>query len=385
MKQEFENIRAYRDEDIPAVIKRLLGSRWFIRNCRILLFPRLPSFLNGLFDRGIRIFLTLRLKPIKTTLQLHREIIIDKVVSKVIFRTSDGISFSGLEKLDRNKPYLFISNHRDIALDPLLLNYILCTNGFHPAEIGFGSNLMFNEALTDLIRIYGSFIIRRDLPQREKIKAVADQSAYIRQRLAEGHSIWIAQRKGRAKNGIDRTNPSVIKMLHYSSKKQGISFSGFLDSVNLIPVSISYELDPLDRLKAWEVYSTERKGTRSKWKLEDMTSVIYGMRGEKGRISCSFGEPVKGENLTPADAAFLIDRQIFRNYRLFPSSYIAHDLLTESTVFSDKYNPQEKAVFLRRFTGLKEEVRRVALQTYANPLINQTSTIQPSGASTSPI
>lgn len=371
MNREFENIRAYEDSDLPVVIKRLVADRWFIKNCRIMLFPRFPAFLNGITEKGIQIFLYFRLMPIKTTLELHKQIFIDKVVSNIIWKTSDGIRFSGLEKLERDKPYLFVSNHRDISLDPLLLNYILCSNGFTPAEIGFGNNLMFNKPLTDLIRIYGSFIIQRDLPKREKIKAVANLSSYISCRLKKGTSIWIAQRKGRAKDGFDKTNPSLLKMLHYSRKKEGVSFSDFLDSVNLIPVAVSYELDPLDRLKAWELYQIEKKGIHIKGKMEDMTSVVYGMRGDKGRINCSFGDRISGDCRNSEEAAILIDRQIYRNYKLWPTNYIAYDLISGKTEFSEHYTFSEKEDFLLRFKTLKKEVRTIALQTYANPVINK--------------
>ncbi|MBI9097078.1 MAG: 1-acyl-sn-glycerol-3-phosphate acyltransferase [Spirochaetaceae bacterium] len=370
MKQEFEQIRAYKDKDIPIVIKRLIASRWFVRNCRLMLFPRLPAYLNFIADIGLKIFLYLKLTPIKTTIDLHNKIIIDKVVSNIIFKTTDGISFQGLEKLDRSKPYLFVSNHRDIALDPLLLNYILCSNGFHPAEIGFGNNLMFNEPLTDLIRIYGSFIIKRDIPKREKIKAVINLSTYIKFRLEEGHSIWIAQRKGRAKDGFDKTNPSVIKMLYYSRKKAGVPFVDFINSVNLIPVAVSYELDPLDRLKAWELLEIERKGFHVKGKMEDMTSVIYGMRGDKGRINCSIGDRVTDECRNINEASEYIDKEIYRNYMLWPTNYIAYDLLTGTDTYRDKYSDTEKNKFLQRYKNLKEEVYRIILRTYANPVSN---------------
>lgn len=382
--QDFEKIRAYKDKDLPIVIKRLVRNKWFIRNCRILLFPRIPSFLKGVFDLGVRIFLIFKLTPIKTTLELHKKIFIDKVVSNIVFKTSDGIKFNGLEKLEKGKPYLFVSNHRDIALDPILMNYILCSNGFHPAEIGFGNNLMFNEPLTDLIRIYGSFIIKRDVPKKEKIIAVSNLSAYIWHRLKEGHSIWIAQRSGRAKDGFDKTNPSVIKMLYYSRKKQGDSFRDFLNSINLIPVTVSYELDPLDRLKAWETNEIEKKGNHIKGIMEDMTSVIYGMRGDKGRINCSFGDRISGDITSIAEAAHMIDRQIYLNYKLWPTNYIAHDMITGTETYSQMYTEAEKYYFLLRYEKLKEEIRRIVLQTYANPIFNYTSTIQPSGAVTSP-
>jgi len=384
LSQEFEKIRAYKDEDLPVVIKRLVTDKWFIRNCRIMLFPGLPGFFNGAFELGTKIFLYFRLMPIKTTLELHKQIFIDKVVRNIVFKTSDGIKFSGLEKLEKGKPYLFISNHRDIALDPMLLNYILCSNDFHPAEIGFGNNLMFNKPLTDLIRIYGSFIIKRDVPKREKIIVVANLSAYIAYRLNQGHSIWIAQRRGRAKDGFDKTNPSVVKMLYYSKKKQGMSFQEFLNSVNLIPVAFSYELDPLDRLKAWETFQIRQKGKHEKGKMEDMTSVVYGMRGDKGRINCSFGDRITSNCPNIKEAAEMIDEQIYLNYKLWPTNYIAHDMITGTERYSDKYTEAEKYYFLLRYNKLKSEVRQIVLQTYANPVFNYTSTIQPSGAATSP-
>ena len=371
MDHRFDNIRAYKDKDIPVVMKRLLTSSWFIRNCRMMLFPKLPIMFNYLADKSLQIFLYIKLKPIKTTIELHKKIIIDKVVSSIIFKTSDGISFSGLEKLEKNKPYLFVSNHRDISLDPLLLNYFLCSNDYPPAEIGFGNNLMFNEPLTDLIRIYGSFIIQRDLPKREKIVAVANLSCYIWFRLKEGKSIWIAQRKGRAKDGFDKTNPSLIKMLYFCQKKKGMSFSEYIESVNLIPVAISYELDPLDRLKAWELFQLEKKGKHIKGKMEDMTSVIYGMRGDKGRINCSFGDKITSDSKDVRETALIIDRQIYLNYKLWPTNYIAYDLINGSRSFESYYNKEEKERFLNRYYNLKKEVRDIVFQTYANPVFNK--------------
>lgn len=376
MEHRFENIRAYKDEDLPVVIKRLVKSKWFVQNCRMMIFPWLPALLNPIVEKGLQIFLYFRLTPIKTRIELHKEIFIDRVVSKIIFKTTDGVNFSGLENLDPAKPYLFVSNHRDISLDPILLNYILCSNNFPPAEIGFGNNLMFNKSLTDLIRIYGSFIIRRDLPKREKITAVANLSGYIWMRLCEGSSIWIAQRKGRAKDGFDQTNPSLIKMLHYCCKKEGISFTEYIESVNLIPVAISYEYDPLDRLKAWELYQISKKGKHIKAKMEDMTSVVYGMKGDKGRINCSFGERITGECSNARETAKVIDQQIYMNYKLWPSNYIAYDTLNGNDEYSRYYSEEEHKTFLKRYYNLKKEVREIVLRTYANPVYNKLKTIK---------
>jgi hypothetical protein len=378
LDQNFENIRAYKDRDIPVVLKRLIKNKWFIQNCRMMIFPKLPGILNPLFEKGLQIFLYFRLMPIKTTLELHKQIFIDRVFRNIIFKTTKGINYSGLEKLDPSKPYLFVSNHRDITLDPILLNYILCSNNFPPAEIGFGNNLMFNEPLTDLIRIYGSFIIRRDLPKREKIKAVANLSGYIWMQLKEGNSIWIAQRKGRAKDGFDKTNPSLVKMLYYSCKKDGMSFEEYIDSVNLIPVAVSYEYDPLDRLKAWELFQILKKGKHIKGKMEDMTSVIYGMKGEKKRVNCSFGDRITSEKGNIKEIASIIDRQIYLNYRLWPSNYIAHDSISGKSEYSHYYTENEKVEFLNRFRNLKKEVREIVLRTYANPVYNKIKAINES-------
>jgi len=371
LDQKFENIRAYRDKDLPVVMKRLIKSRWFIRNCRMMIFPGLPPILNSIFEKGLQIFLYFRLMPIKTTIELHKEIFIDRVVRDIVFNTTNGVIFSGLENLDPSKPYLFVSNHRDITLDPILLNYILCSNGFPPAEIGFGNNLMFNEPLTDLIRIYGSFIIKRDLPKREKIKAVANLSGYIWMRLNEGCSIWISQRKGRAKDGFDKTNPSLIKMLYYSCKKEGMSFSEYIDSINLIPVAISYEYDPLDRLKAWELFQIFKKGRHIKGKMEDITSVIYGMKGDKGRINCTFGEKLNSQCKDVYETAKIIDHQIYLNYRLWPTNYIAYDMISGEPEHSHHYTKDEKDLFLNRYNNLKKEVREIVLRIYANPVFNK--------------
>jgi len=376
LDHKFENIRAFEDKDLPVVIKRLVANNWFIRNSRMMIFPKLPAFLNPIADKGLQVFLYFRLMPIKTTIDLHKEIFIDKVVSNIIFKTTDGVHCSGLENLDPDKPYLFVSNHRDISLDPILLNYILCSNNFPPAEIGFGNNLMFNKPLTDLIRIYGSYIIQRDLPKREKILAVANLSSYIWNRLMGGKSIWIAQRKGRAKDGFDKTNPSLLKMLYFSRKKEGMSFSEYIESVNLIPVAVSYEYDPLDRLKAWELHQIENKGKHKKARMEDMTSVIYGLKGDKGRINCSFGEKLTVKCKDVREAALEIDRQIYLNYKLWPTNYIAYDLLTGKSEYSNHYTIFEKKEFLNRYYNLKDYVYHIILQTYANPLINKIKAVR---------
>ncbi len=373
LDSRFDDIKAYKDKDLPIVFDRIIDSKWFISNLRTIMLPKIPDFLNQITDPSLKMYIKYKLRKIHTINDLHEHIIIDKVLNDIIKKTTNGITFSGLENLPPWKPYLFISNHRDIALDPALLNFILLTNDFPIAEIGFGNNLMVNETLTDLFRVYGSYIISRDLPKREKIKAITHLSEYIWYRQQQGHSLWIAQGKGRSKKGYDKTNPSLVKMLYLSQKRKGKSFNDFITSVNLVPVAISYEFDPVDRMKAWEVYRKETKGEHQKGKLEDMTSLVHGFKGNKGRIHFAFGEIIPERMSDEKDVADFIDRQIYSNYKLWPSNYIAYNILNYTEKYSEHYTDEEKNEFTSRFSNLKSEVREIALKTYANPLINMPS------------
>ncbi len=171
MDSEFNDIKAYKDDDLPVILRRILSNEWFISNLRMMILPRAPGILNHLTNPSLKLYLKYKLRKVNTVKDFHERIIIRKILNGIIGKTTDGITYSGLEKLDPDKPYLFVSNHRDIALDPILLNFILLNNNHDPAEVGLGNNLVYNDILSDLFRIYGSFIISRDLPQREKIKA----------------------------------------------------------------------------------------------------------------------------------------------------------------------------------------------------------------------
>ena len=209
-------------------------------------------------------YLGRQFRQIKTREQLQKEFLIKKIVRKVITETSDGLSYSGVENLKKDAAYLYVSNHRDIILDVAFLNCVIAEIGFATTEIAIGNNLLTNQLVEDLIRINRSFVVKRNLPLREQIEASKTLSKYINHSLGSGNSIWIAQREGRAKDGLDATNPAIIKMIHLSQRRKGIEFSDYINQLNLVPVAISYELDPLDCLKGWELHHCATRGEHKK-------------------------------------------------------------------------------------------------------------------------
>ena len=366
----FDDIRPYNDSEVPAAIARLKKNRWLTENIRMLLWSDCPGFLSGIVSIFINLFLRWNLRGITTVREFQHRIAINKLLNMVIKGTITDLSASGIENLDPKKAYLFITNHRDIVLDSALLNKVLTSNGYETTQIAFGNNLLINETASDLIRINKSFIVIRNLPMREQIKATIKLSNYIFQTLKNGDSIWIAQREGRAKDGNDETNPSIIKMLFLSQRKKGVKFEDFIKICNIVPVSLSYEYDPCDKLKGWELHRKKKHGTHVKGKTEDLVSMFAGIKGQKGRVHVAFGEPLTGEYKKDKEVAAALDLSIHKSYKLWPSNYIAHDYLHNTDKHKDKYTETESRSFLSRYKHLTEDVRVESLLSYAVPVTN---------------
>ena len=370
MDNEFDDIRPYNDAEFREVLKRIFRNRWLVGGLRKEIFPRCPSPFKPLCDLIISAYLYAKLVPIHTVDQFQRKIIGGDVIPWLLEHTTDGLYFSGLEYLDEDEPYTFISNHRDILLDPALLNYVLASNGLRYAAIAFGDNLMINDLIADLIRVNKCFIVKRNLPFKERIQALHHLSKYIWLLHQQGQSVWIAQREGRAKDGEDRTNPSLSKMLYLSQRKEGLSFPAFIRIMNIVPVSISYEKDPCDLLKAREMNEIRDNCTEEKMRA-DLQSMYYGLRGDKGRIHVAIGKRLCGEYQTEQEVAREIDRTIHRIYKLWPSNYIAYDKLMDSREYLSNYSPEESRAFLSRFAEEPRDIREKVLAMYARPLVNQ--------------
>lgn len=287
----------------------------------------------------------------------------------VLANTSDGFSSSGAENIDSDKAYLFISTHRDIVLDCTMIDHALFTNGKPMCQMAFGDNLILNPFVEDLLRLNGGIIVKRNLPMREKYLETIRLSEYFVDTIVEdNYSIWVAQKSGRSKDGIDETHPAIIKMLYLSKKGSGISFKDLINKLRIVPTAVSYQYNPNDINMSREEVRTMQEGKYNKRKYEDLISMMKGIRGYKGKIHVSFGKPIEGEYCRPEDVAREIDRQIHLNYKLWDTNYFAYDYLEKSDRFKDEYKDFDSAKFLNHYAHLRPEVRDFVLNSYANPV-----------------
>jgi 1-acyl-sn-glycerol-3-phosphate acyltransferase len=362
----FDDIRPYIDSEMPAVMKRLSQNNLLISSFRIMKWPSCPEPLKGLADLLVRFLLKRKLTAIRTVSEFQSRVIADYLLKRIIDTTSDGVTYSGIEKLSKDRSYIFMTNHRDIVLDPALVSYALYKNGFSIPYIAFGDNLLINDAVSDLIRINNGVIVKRGLARKEQLEASIHLSEYLNFLRNEGNHFWISQREGRAKDGIDQTNPAIINMFYLSERKKEGDFSMFIRSCNIVPAAISYEKDPCDRLKAWELYRKIKKGVHIKKRNEDLISMLVGLSKDKGRIHISFGAPLT-DNFEDKNAlANAIDKEIHTLYRFWPRNYIAYDHLFRTKKYSDRYTETEKEDFLSAYNNLKSEVRNLVFTIYAN-------------------
>ena len=299
------------------------------------------------------------------------------IIPAIVQSSVRNFTTSGAEKLDPNKAYLFISNHRDIVLDCTFADYALLLAGKPLCEMAVGDNLMQSEFIGDLLRLNGGIIVKRDLPMREKYKETVRLSEYFVGSVTEENtSIWVAQKSGRSKNGIDETHPAIIKMLYISQKSKGISFTDLIKKVNIVPISISYQHNPNDINMGREEVAKVEKGSYTKRKYEDVISMVKGLKGFKGDVHVAFGEPLTGDYATPDEVAHAIDLQIHRNYRLYDTNYFAYDFLAGIDENKEKYADLDTEKFLGRLGHLSPSVRDFVLSSYANPVRNYLKAIE---------
>jgi hypothetical protein len=374
---EFDDIRPYNDAEVPAVIARLIADPEFID----LLLSRKVPLLAKLCPWFLRPFVRLGLRKLTRDMRTVNDLQVhmSKALAKVLDATTDGYSFGGLDNLDPDKAALYISNHRDIALDPALVCQGLFAAGKDSVRIAIGDNLLSKPFAADLMRVNRSFIVKRSATaRREKLAALKQLSRYIRHSISQEQvSIWIAQAEGRAKNGRDRTETALLKMLALS-KGKGQDFATATGELNLIPVSISYEYDPCDADKAREIYSAQQGTAYVKKEFEDLDTIQKGILGYKGRIHVNFGQPV-GEGFENADAlAAEVDRQIFSHYQLFPTNIIAWQMQGNSEGIEALQQQWPDEDWLKAQTSFQSHIdqipadhRQIVIDAYAAPVDNQ--------------
>lgn len=326
MTTSFDDIRPYRDDEVRPVIDRLMTDTSLLNTVANHTFPRLTRIAPRLTPWLIQKRLQHKLSGVQDVKSF--QLLIADAMARTIKRSTTGFSYDGLAHLHAGQPYLFISNHRDIAMDPAFLNYALHENGHNTFEIAIGDNLLKNPLATDLMRLNRSFIVKRNVDGlRNKFQAMTQLSHYIQDTLNGGTSVWIAQREGRAKDGIDRTDPALIKMLYIHGKRQGIPFADYIRQLNIVPVAISYEYDPCDVLKARELEARSLHIPYAKTDDEDLQSIIRGISQPKGRVHVSIGTPLNDSFDSAESVAEHIDEQIASSYKLYVSNIVALEWL----------------------------------------------------------
>ena len=306
-------------------------------------------------------------------------------IQKVLEKSSEGMTTSGFENLKPNTSYLFISNHRDILLDTTLLNTALFEHGLVMTASAIGDNLVKKTFLKTLAKLNRNFLVQRGLTPREMLQSSKLLSEYIGHLLLhENRSVWIAQREGRTKDGNDETNPGVLKMVGMGSDEKNLM--DYFRKIQIVPVSISYEYDPTDALKMPQLMAEANNEVYVKEKNEDFMTILSGALGQKKRIHIHVGkvldaeiEAIKAENDNSnkqvVALAQVIDDAILSNYKLWPTNFIANDLVNNTNRYSHLYTENEKSLFERRLEMRIDHDNPVALEgflaMYSNPVVNK--------------
>jgi 1-acyl-sn-glycerol-3-phosphate acyltransferase len=363
-ESRFDDIRPYNDDEVVDILHKLINEKELQSIIANYVMPRTYRLLPWLCRNLVKLSFSIKVKKFICVASLQKEVV--KYLNRLIRNSTNGFSYSGLELFDSSKPTLFISNHRDIALDPALVNFALHQAGSTTAEIAIGDNLLTKPWLSDLMRLNKSFIVKRgEKSKRAMLNASKNLSAYIHYTLNQKKQhLWIAQREGRAKDGLDKTNSAVISMLMLNREKRQ-AVADYLKELNIVPVAISYEFDPCDRDKSIELAAIENDGKYQKSEHEDIDSIAKGLIGYKGKIHVEFGCPLTGEFSDSKAIAEEIDRQIISNYRVTENNQAAFDYLTENkkSLAFESLN--------KRMEGLKENEKKHFINMYANPVLAQ--------------
>ena len=371
---EFESISPYTDEEAAEALSKLAE------------FPLLSQISRQFFPEESPEFLKNLLKTIKT-IDDFQILVMQKFVRWVLEHTARNFSYDGVSNIDPEKKFLALSNHRDIMLDPAIMQLILYTNGIPMTEIAVGDNLITNQTIEWLIRSNRMIKVVRGISARELYLSSQMLSKYIRLNITnQRSSIWLAQRQGRTKNGYDITEQGLLKMLDMSGQAD---FQTNFEELNIIPMSISYEYEPCDILKARELVIS-RKHKYVKAEGEDFNSIVTGIMQQKGNIHLNIGKPLASDEIAEAAKCdkndryqlirHAVDTRVIEGYRLWKNNYVAYDLANQSYKYSHLYEPADVEQFVDYMqkqldmvepTVNREDLRRIFLDIYANPVFTK--------------
>jgi hypothetical protein len=373
--REFDEIRPYEDSEIAPILEELIADEAF-RKAVSGIIPGVPFEL-----------LAAKMRTCKTKLEFQKTFCYD-IIMNIAKKFTAGLSMDSSALKDKEHPHLYLTNHRDIVLDAAFLAVLLLDKGEDTTEIAIGDNLLVYPWINKIVRINKAFIVQRALSMRQMLESSRRMSRYMHYAInVKKESIWMAQREGRAKDANDRTQDSIVKMIAMGGEGD---FLERLMEMNIIPLSISYELDPCDYLKAQEFQLKRDIVDYKKTNKDDLKSMQVGMFGQKGHVHYQMSNCINDElgqinhNLPKAElsniVAAIIDKHIHRNYRLFPSNYIAYDLMTGTNEYSNKYSAEEKDRFVNYLQGQIDKIelpdkdipflQSKLLLMYANPLTN---------------
>ena len=371
----FDDIRAYRDEEIPAVVEKIASDPLLIPAAQFV-FPNLD------IDQVRNLISSCR-----TTDDIQRKVMYP-AIGGIIHRTMRKFTTEGCEHLSNDNSWLFVSNHRDITLDAMLMQYALCDNDLPTTDISLGDNLLRTPLVFELCKAnYMIKVIRKDdVTMREFLENSKHLSEYIRHRINEAHrSVWIAQRNGRTKDGNDMTEPGIIKMFGLSGSND---FVENFSQLHIAPVAISYQYEPCDVFKAVELCRRRNGAPYQKAENEDFLSILTGIKAYKGDANLAFCEPITTAELEGVAElpraeqtkalAEIIDHRIISNYKLYDTNYIAYDIKHGTRRFAKYYSTvaeQQFDIYLVRSNAQfevmgvdKDVAREILLGIYANPV-----------------
>lgn len=376
---EYMDIAPFNDEEASAALTRLSNhpnTKWISKR----IFPDQPDTLLGEILRNIH------------TVDEFQSIVMTKAIQWVIDHSVTQFTYDGLENLTSIEgKYLAMSNHRDIILDPAFLQLILLKNGLPDTQICVGDNLLKQKSVELLIRSNRMIKVIRGISARELYLSSQLLSKYIREVITSGtSSVWIAQRQGRTKDGMDTTEQGLLKMFDMSGTKD---FTQNFKELNIIPISISYEYEPCDILKAREILIS-RTQKYVKTETEDLESIIQGIMQKKGNVHIHFGKPLSDEEIEKASLCDKNDRyqsirhamdvRIIDGYKLWKTNYMAYDIVTEGSKYSSEYSPEELQAFKGYIEALlgkvepeldRDELRDILLHIYSNPVLSKENLI----------
>ncbi len=370
---KFEDIQPYNDVEINSALRRITAN------------PIFTNVINYLFPDRPNEEVTSEVNAITSAIEFQLTFMYPAIKS-ILKQTSSGLSCSGFDNISPDKAYIFIANHRDILLDSAIVQILMVDHGYETSEITFGSNLMTSDFIIDVCKVNKMFEVVREGSKKEMLFNSKKLSYYLRYKITqENTSIWIAQQKGRTKDGNDKTEPGLLKMLNMSNNGE---FVENFSELNIVPVTISYEYEPCDIFKAIEKYSC-LEGTYTKKPDEDIHSLVSGITQYKGKIHVALGKPINEELQNIKDGnnndkineiSSIIDKQIYKDYKLWKTNYIAYDLLNNDNKFINFYSPEEKEDFekyilnhIKNIDADKKTLEKTFLNIYANPVINSTA------------